>query len=756
MAKVSPIYTNFNGGEYGFLLYGRSDLDQYSKGGLDYKNMILTQYGPTLNAPGTRYSNDTKTMSEASRLIPHKPNVTDASVIELGAGYFRFATVSGQIESGGSPYNVSNSYAESELFNIQYAPSNDVITLTHEDHEPAKLTRIAADNWTFADYEFVGNPYLPDNTNDSYKMTASVTAKGATGTLTASGTGNTPFLSGHVGSYWKVGEPTGTPEIQGYVKITGFTSTTVVDIEVIEALSTGVATSDWAEAAWSDVRGWPARCTYFGGRLWMGKTSYQPNGVWGSKPFIYDNFDPGTGLDDDAISELVPDCSEIMWLEGDNTLIIGSDVGDFALTSGDSSGTISPENVTIRQQTGWSSEPIQPARIGSNIYSVQSRSRKLREIGYSIQADSYASIDTNAFAEHITKGGIVDMDYQRNPYSLLYCVLDSGKMAVMCREVDQAVLGWTPLDTEDGDAEYESVATIPHPTEDHDTVWVIVKRTINGSTERHMEYFESPKINDRQELCFYVHDGLTYNAYESNTGGTLTLSAITGDGITVTAGSSVFVPGSVGQRIRAINTTTGVVLGELEITQYNSGTEVLGDVVYDFSTTSYVANAWGISVNTVSGLDHLEAKNVAFLVDGGTDDTTLTVASGSITIPDGDDGFIINVGLGYTSRWKNMPIEAGSQLGTAQGKKKRIYQCGYKFYRSLGMKVGGDENNLKDLILRNPETLMGDVEAYFTGIVEPRKLDSTADYEGHIVIEQSRPLPMCILSVMPLLETYDK
>lgn len=751
MSKASPIYTNFNSGELSDLMDGRSDLDQYSKGGKDYKNTMALPYGPVQSKPGSFYMADTKTHATISRLLEWVRSASNAQIIEMGVSYFRFFTGTGQILASTVPYEVAHTYTAAEIPDVHYVSSNDVMTLCHGDHKPAKLTKLTASTWSLADYTFFGNPYLPDNTVETSLMTLTTGVKGATGTMTASGVGNAPFEAGHVGTFWKVAEPAGSPEKQGFVEITGYTSSTVVSITVRETIPTS-PTSIWAEAAWSSVRGWPKRCWYVQGRLIMANTDTQPNGVWGSKPFIYDDFNPGTGLDDDAISELVPGAGDISWVVGARTLLIGTNVGDFIASGGDATSALTPENIGISHQTGWGSEPIQPKLIGSYAYAVQLKGRKLRELSYFFQEDSYRSSDTTMAAEHITKSGIKEIAYQRNPYSLMPCVLNNGKMALLSRDVEQEVLGWTPWDI---DGFYESVAVIPHPTEDHDMIFAIVRTDVNGTDERHVIYYDGPIIPDRQELCFHVDDGLRYNAYEANTGGTLTLSAVTGTGITVTAGVSVFVSGDEDQRIRAIDIDTGEILGELTITQYNSGTEVLGDVVKDFDSTTYVANAWGISVNDISGLDHLEAKSIALLVDGGTT-PNLTVASGSVTLPDTEDGFIIAAGMGYTSRWKNMPVEAGSATGTSQGKKKRVYQCGYKFYRSLGMKSGGDVSHLRDIRLRDPATLFGLVEPYYTGIVPPQKIDTTSDYEGHIVIEQDKPLPMCILAVMPLLQTNDK
>jgi len=742
MPQSNPSYQSFNAGELSDFLRGRIDLEQYYKGGLEFKNLLALPYGPTLMRPGSTYVANTKS-DGAARLLRFSFNPTDSNIIEFGNLYFRFYTDSGQVAG---PYEVVHTYTSAELFDVHYAQSNDVISLAHESHAPAKLTRVSAGSWNLADYDFVGTPYLDDNTTATTLALPSTTGTGLTMTASTS-----IFTANHVGSFWKIGTATGTPELQGFVKVTGYTSGTQVTVDVIDDLSTAGPTDDWAEGAWSDERGWPSRVCYHQNRLWFARTPAEPNGIWGSKPFIYDNFNPGTGLDDDAISEKVPNCSDIRFILGDASVIVGTDKGDFASNSGDTAA-LTPTTISFDKQTGWESEDIQPPVIGSYPYSVQGKARKLRELSYSYEIDKLSSQDTTALAEHITKKKIIDLAYQTNPYSILYCVLSDGTMACMTREAVQQVLAWTTGDT---DGEYESVAAIPHPTENYDMVWAIVKRSINGSDERHVEYFENPEIPDRQDLCWYVDDGLRYNAYDQTSGISLTLSAVTGTSITITAGSSHFAADDVGQRIRAINVTTGALLGELLITGYTSGTQVTGNVTLDFDSLTYAGDDWGVSVNTVSGFGHLEAKSLKIFVDGG-EHSDLTVSSGDITLATNEDGFVVLGGLGYTGRWKNMPLETGAAKGAAQTQKKRIYKAGFTFYRSLGMKAGEDPDNLDLIITRSPDTFMGVVEAYYTGNWPNMSLNTTWGTEGHMVIQQDKPFPMCIISVVPHVETNEQ
>lgn len=88
----------------------------------------------------------------------------------------------------------------------------------------------------------------------------------------------------------------------------------------------------------------------------------------------------------------------------------------------------------------------------------------------------------------------------------------------------------------------------------------------------------------------------------------------------------------------------------------------------------WVEDTAGSSTNssvTVSGLDHLEGKDVTAIIDGVplTYDDTRTVSGGKITLPKG--GSNLAVGLPYTSTLITVPLTAGQQAGL-QGLKKNV------------------------------------------------------------------------------------
>jgi hypothetical protein len=688
-----------------------------------------------MNRPGLQYIAEVKDSTKRTRLLEFVFNEADAFIIEMGEFYFRFYTLGAQV---GGPYEVAHTYTEDEIPDVHYAQVNDVIFLTHKDHKPATLTRMAAASWSLADITFLGGPVQDENTTATTITPSSDT--GAT-TLTAS---SPIFTAGHVGSTWKVKD--------GFVNITGFTSTTIVTGTVEDvSLGTGpAATTEWSQSSWSDEEGWPATITFHERRAWYARTDTQPQTEWASKPFIYDDFTAGANEDDALVVTLNTElANDIKWLSSGTTLATGTFGGEFITSSGTNGISLTPANVNSIRQTGWGSRNIQPKKIGNFTYYVQRGGRKIRELFYYWDLDTYKSVDMTIISEHITKSGVEEIAYQQNPDSTLWCVLGDGRMVAFVREDDQQIQAWTPQVT---DGSFESVAAIPSNEGPYDEVWTIVNRTIDGSSVRYIERFADPIVPDRQEDCFYVDSGLSFNAYDLTSSVTLTLSATTGTGVTATASGSYFNAGDVGQRIRAIN-EDGDFVGELLITTFTSVTVVEGDVTFDFDSTTYGTNEWGLSVTDVSGLDHLEGKEVSILADAAVQ-TSQTVSTGSITME--EDAFEMAIGLPYQSRVHTLSIEAGSATGTAQGKRKRIYQLGLNVYKTLGIKVGSNDNNLFLVNLRSPSTLMGTAEPLVSGIIPNLRSPGGWTWEAEVLIVQDEPYPMHILDIIPILDTEDR
>lgn len=756
--KLDTIQTSFVGGEIAPTLFGRTDIAQYETAVAQLENFLVRPYGPVISTPGTEFISECKTggTTSTSRLIEFIFSRSDSYVIEMGVDYFRFYTNGGQVLSSGTTYEIAHPYQADDLFDVQFSQINDVIYLTHPDFVPKKLTRLAAASWTLTDLDFTGGPFMPDNTTAT-KLSMS----GVTGTISITSSAALFTVSGstlgHKNTYWKIGgtttDATTGLDVQGYVKITNVVSATAVTASVLATLTSTVATTDWAEGSWSDVRGWPARVTFHQQRLFMARTAAEPQTVWGSKSFIFNNFALNGGEDDEGINLQLAssESNDIKWLASGKSLIAGTFGGEYTISSGDNS-PLTPANANVIKQTSWGSEPIPPKRIGNFFYYIQRFGEKIRELFYLWDLDTYKSVDKTILAPHISGSSFIDFTYQQNPDTILWGVCSNGTLATLTREVDQEVQGWAKQNTT---GLYESITSIPSASEPNDEVWVIVNRTINGSTKRYIERFKSQIVPTRQDQCYYVHSGLTYDAYSisSSSSATISLSATAGASVVLTCSTGYFVAGDVGQRIRAVN-TSGSTLGELKITGFTSSTIVVGEVATSFSTTSYAGGLWGLSVTTLSGLGHLESCSTTVLADGGTDKPNKTVSNGSITL--GYDYFYINVGLPYTQKLKTLPQEKASQRGTSQGKIQRINKVGFKVNRSYkGFSVGGNSTLAERIQFRDPTTLMGTPETLYTGTIPNISFRDDYRYGSQVYLENSDPLPIELLSIMTTIDTND-
>ena len=428
-----------------------------------------------------------------------------------------------------SAYQLTTVFLENELSEVHYTQLNDVIWLSHPNHPPQKLIRTSANEWTIADFAFVGGPFLDDNTT-----VTTITASATTGTVNITVTPTTTSLFtrsgstlGHHNAYWMIGglaQTNATTGLQeyGYVRVThvinGYTATATV----IKNLKVATATAVWAEGAWSAVRGYPSRVTLQEVRLWFARTNYEPQKEWASKVGVFEDFSLGTQADDDALNLPLAsvESNEIQWLSGGKSLIAGTFGGGFVTNSG-STEPVTPDNANALEQIGFGADSIMPKKIGSFLYYVQRFGKKIREMFYNWEVDTYKATDRTILSPHILGDGVVDMAVQQNPETILYCVLTSGTLATMTREIDQDVTAWARHTT---NGTYTSIAIIPSQSSNYDEAWVIVERWINGSQKRYVEYFEDVVVPTQQYNCLYLHSALTYSAYEQTRDSNIAIS----------------------------------------------------------------------------------------------------------------------------------------------------------------------------------------------------------------------------------------
>ena len=743
MARVAAQLTNFTAGELSPRLDGRNDLAKYSAGCATVENMVIYPHGAAARRPGTQYVASVKTPANKTRLIPFEFSTEQTYILEFGNQYIRFYRNNGQIESGGSPYEISTPYLTAELFDIKFAQSADVMYLTHPNHQTRKLSRTGHTSWTLAAVEFTNGPYLDTNTTAT-TMTTSAHTVGTGRTLTASAvTGinsGSGFLTTDVGRQIRFRD--------GYGIITARTSTTVVTVEILIDMGSSSASTDWSLGSFSTTTGFPSCVSFFEQRLVFAASINNPQTVYFSKSGDYENMDAnigGTVADDDAIIYTIASnqVNAIRFLTSARTLIIGTAGGEFVVSGGGDNSPITPTNIMIKKQSNHGAANVDAISVGNTTLFLQRAKRKIRELAYNFDVDGYIAPDLTILAEHITEGNVVEMAYQEEPLAIIWCVRGDGQLIALTYQREQEVVAWHRhiiggvFGT--GDAVVESVAVIPTDDSEYE-LYMIVKRTINGATTRYVEYLHTFNFDQTDNTSFNYLDSqldlsksqTTLTAGISATDTTIPVASISG----LSPSGKIKIGGEIiAYTAISVLNLTGCTRGQ-NITTATSHTS--GDTVKEV-------------VNIIAGLDHLEGQTVSILVDGATHPTKV-VASNQITLD--RFGTDVKVGLSYTSILKTMRIDAGSQDGTSQGKTKRIYEVTARLFETVGVEVGPDLNNMERIPFRTSADPMDQGIPPFTGDKEV-EFRGNYDTDGFMMVRQTQPLPLTLLSLYPRLVTND-
>jgi len=501
--RTTLALTSFVSGEFGNKLTGRTDFDKYQSAAKTMENFLVHPQGAATRRVGTQYIASVKTASAKTRLIPFEFSTTQTYILEFGNNYIRFFKDKGQILSGGSPYEISTPYLTAELFDIKFAQSADVMYIVHPNHETMKLSRTGHTSWSLDEIEFTDGPYLAPNTTSTTMTPGATTGTGIS--LTASA--NT-FVSTDVGRLINFSN--------GYAKITAFSSATSVTIDIKDDFDNTTATADWKLGAFSDTTGHPSCVSFYEQRLVFAGTTSEPQTIFFSKAGDYENMTAGTNADDAMVYTIAANqVNVIRYLKAQRTLVIGTTAAEYTVSADGTDASITPTNITIKRQSSYGSANVDAVAAGNAILFLQKAKRKIRELAYNFDSDSYVAPDLTILNDIVTESGIVQMEWQQEPDNILWCVREDGQLAALTYQRSEAVVSWHRHilggSFDGGNAVVESIASISGDLNE-DELWVIVKRTVNGATVRYIECFSDFDFDETEATDFkFLDSHLSYS-----------------------------------------------------------------------------------------------------------------------------------------------------------------------------------------------------------------------------------------------------
>lgn len=808
---TSVIQPSFSGGEISPSLFGRVDLARYQTSLRQCRNFIVRQYGGVENRPGTRFVAAAKYDDKPCRLLPFQFSSEQTYVLEIGDRYFRVFMRGEQVMRDGKPVEIGTPWHDADLPLLKYTQSADVMTVCHPDYPPLEIRRYDHDDWRIADVVTQGGPF--DTLNIDEAVTVYASGKNGQVTLTASRDIFKPYHRGKLfyleqknvdnchkwetdkhfetGRYCRYSfnyyraintnntgtvAPTHTEGAQfdgganrvkwqyvhsgtGIVRLDGISAdgrsaqaTVITRSDGVQELPENTvgpenATHKWAHYAWNSHSGYPGTVTYYQQRLIFAGSRSQPQTVWASRSGDYKDFGTSNPVqDDDAIIYTYAgrQLNQIRHLMDVGALVVLTSSGEYKV-SGDQQGTLTPSAFQFSSQGQNGANHVAPLAVGNVALFIQQKGRSVRDLAYSFDVDGFQGNDVTLLAEHLFAQPLVDWAFAIAPLSVVWCIRADGALLGLTYLREQQVAAWH---SHPGNGKYEAVCVVSEG--DQDAVYFSVQRQINGNRVRYIERLETRR-DEPVARAFFVDSGLSYHGKNTDTAKTVTLSGGQDNWpfdavITLKSSQPLFSPSDVDAEIHLpYRENDSDKLLKLRLVEFVSTTHMRvtsnRDVPDPFRHRATAD--WSLARHTFAGLDHLEGQQVSVLADGNVAPPT-TVSGGKITLDSA--AAELHAGLPIVSTLETLDINlAGNE--TLLDKKKIIPRVTLLVKGSRGIFAATPGQPFYEYPQRSTE-FYDEPTASATGTVEIG-LASNWDNAGRLLIQQSDPLPLTLLGIIP-------
>lgn len=455
--------------------------------------------------------------------------------------------------------------------------------------------------------------------------------------------------------------------ITGIAKITAVASGTSASAVVVKAFGGTDASDDWAEGEWSTKRGFPTSVSFNETRLfWAGKDK-----TLGSITDGYYNFDDTTVGDSGTINRSIGSgpVDVINWLVSGKTLLVGGQAAIKSARSSSLEEPLTPSNFNLKDISTQGSAAVPAVKVDNDAVYVHASGTRAFEVAMDAGFYSYETLDITSIVPEIGEETFTKVAVQRQPDTRLHFVRGDGKVAILIRDKVEEVKCWILFET---DGEVEDIVILPGTAED--SVYYLVKRTINSVTKRYLEK--------------WTHESKGKGATDSR----------------------------------------------------------LADSHFIYS---------GASTDTITGLSHLEGESV--IVWGNTKDLgTYTVSGGSITLSEAVTWCC--VGLVYQADFKSAKPALAVATNTSLLDKKIVSQLGVILADThyQGLQFGTDENNLDPLPLVENEAAIAADTIHTAYDNEPFPFPGSWSTDSRVFLRATAPRACTLLATVVNWDSHGK
>ncbi len=693
----------------------------------------------------------------------------------------------------GDPIELTTPYLEADLFNLDCSTqSADVLWIFHPNYPPAVVERLAANLWQYS-------TSLPgqDPNEPAYRGTLDVVSTGYSAlgqnislisqasscvVVLASSSSAPPFVDGGRIYINECAGMAGLNEGEFLVSDIALGSVTVTVIDA-SGNSTTITATAWYFTILDPVTEQPINSTSFlqyqgGGfavsvvpmfasagnypacgalyqeRLWVGGADNTPTQLNGSVADDYPDFICDPNEDDYACQfTLVSNqVNQLLNMVGTpNALIIGTSGGVW-IVAGANGSSLSQTNVDAAQQSSQGVSQLQPQVVNASAIFVSRSARIVTFLSYNFVTNQWDNTDLTRLNRNITIGnsaatsGVAQTAFQMEPYPIFWAVRNDGQLLGLVFNTQDQVYAWFRVYMPNG--LIESVAVITGQGQE-DQVVLVVNRTINGLTQRYVEYFMPQELFGQISNSFFVHSGQQFQGVGpfNITGITQANPAVvTAPGHNLTNGMTIGIQAVQGMTEANTNplqswTVAGVSGNTFELEGINSeGWEA-------YSSGGTVSQV----TNQISGLSYLQGLTVTAVGDGQIVFMGPVPAGGVVNF--GSYANFVTIGLAYQTVIQPMNPVLGNPQATSRGKKQKFTRATLSLYQSTGGLVGTDMNHLHPIYYGS--VAQGNPSTLFTGEIT-RDLDADWQDWDTILVVHGEPYPFTLRGVIPRLSVAEE
>lgn len=424
--------------------------------------------------------------------------------------------------------HVTTPYLGVDLFGLSSAQSGDTVYLAHRRYELRKLVRSSHTSWSLVVVPFdptiaaVTGITVSHSATGSYTLRYVVCAENADGEISLMGTPGEDTTAKHP-TDWLTGESCSvgwTPvadavrylvfrESGGYYGLVGVAegqaAASFVDVKYeADTADTPPEATDWFGGGNN-----PGLVAFHQQRLVLAAGALEPQFFYASRTGSFEDWSKSRpAKDDDPLKQAVASGSidAIQWLASFGTLLLGTGGSEYkAHNSGDA---FTPKTINLGAQSYWGSAALPPLVIGNSVLHLQRQGSHVRDLFYSLEKDGYGGNDLSVLAPHLFDNNtLTQWAYQQAPGCVVWAVRNDGVLLGMSYLKEHEIWGWHPHTTQ---GTFESVCTVPGAQED--TVYFIVKRTVEGADRYYLERLATKwNPDDGVEYSMFLDSAQTYS-----------------------------------------------------------------------------------------------------------------------------------------------------------------------------------------------------------------------------------------------------